>query len=63
MATSKVAYLVKPKIVDGGEGEAIVELRAIDIPSPGPGEILVKVEGGGIWGTDVHEYRYNPFGY
>ncbi len=63
MATSKVAYLVKPKIVDGVEGEAIVELRDIEIPTPGPGEILVKVEGCGICGTDVHEYRYNPFGY
>ena len=48
MATSKVAYLVKPKIVDGVEGEAIVELRDIEIPTPGPGEILVKVEGCGI---------------
>ena len=63
MATSKVAYLVKPKIVDGVEGEAIVEFRDIEIPTPGPGEILVKVEGCGICGTDVHEYRYNPFGY
>ena len=31
MATSKVAYLVKPKIVDGVEGEAIIELRDIEI--------------------------------
>ena len=58
-----MAYLVKPKIVDGVEGEAIVELRDIEIPTPGPGEILVKVEGCGICGTDVHKYRYNPFGY
>ena len=63
MATSKVAYLVQPKIVNGVEGEAIIELRDIEIPTPGPGEILVKVEGCGICGTDVHEYRYNPFGY
>ena len=42
MATSKVAYLVKPKIVNGVEGEAIVELRDIEIPTPGPGEILVN---------------------
>ncbi len=63
MATSKVAYLVKPKIVNGVEGEAVVEFRDIEIPTPGPGEILVKVEGCGICGTDVHEYRYNPFGY
>lgn len=62
MAKAKVAYLVKPKIVDGVEGEAIVEFREHDIPTPGLGEILVKVEGCGICGTDVHEYRYDPFG-
>ena len=62
MAKAKVAYLVKPKIVNGVEGEAIVELREHEIPTPGPGEILVKVEGCGICGTDVHEYRYDPFG-
>lgn len=62
MATAKIAYLVKPKIVDGVQGEAIVEFREHEIPTPGPGEILVKVEGCGICGTDVHEYRYDPFG-
>ena len=62
MATAKLAYLVKPKIVDGVQGEAIVEFREHEIPTPGPGEILVKVEGCGICGTDVHEYRYDPFG-
>ena len=36
MAKAKVAYLVKPKIVDGVEGEAIVELREHEIPTPGP---------------------------
>ena len=62
MATAKLAYLVQPKIVNGVEGEAIVEFREHEIPTPGPGEILVKVEGAGICGTDVHEYRYDPFG-
>ncbi len=62
MATAKLAYLVKPKIVDGVQGEAVVEFREHEIPTPGPGEILVKVEGCGICGTDVHEYRYDPFG-
>ena len=42
---------MKPKIVNGVVGEAIVELRDIEIPTPGPGEILVKVEGCGICGT------------
>ena len=62
MGKAKLAYLVKPKIVDGVQGEAIVEFREHEIPTPGPGEILVKVEGCGICGTDVHEYRYDPFG-
>ncbi|MBQ3076449.1 MAG: zinc-binding dehydrogenase [Clostridia bacterium] len=62
MAKARIAYLVKPKIVDGVEGEAIVELREHEIPTPGEGEILVKVEGCGVCGTDVHEYRYDPFG-
>ena len=62
MAKARLAYLVKPKKVDGVEGEAIVELREHEIPTPGEGEILVKVEGCGICGTDVHEYRYDPFG-
>ena len=62
MAKARLAYLVKPKRVDGVEGEAIVELREHELPTPGEGEILVKVEGCGICGTDVHEYRYDPFG-
>ena len=62
MAKARLAYLVKPKIVDGVEGKAVVELREHEIPTPGEGEILVKVEGCGICGTDVHEYRYDPFG-
>ena len=62
MSKARIAYLVNPKKVDGVEGEAKVELREYDIPTPGEGEILVKVEGCGICGTDVHEYRYDPFG-
>ena len=48
MATAKLAYLVQPKNVTG---EAIVEFREHELPTPGPGEILVKVEGAGICGT------------
>jgi L-iditol 2-dehydrogenase len=39
-----------------------IELREFDIPVPGDDEILLKVEGCGICGTDVHEYRRDPFG-
>lgn len=39
-----------------------IELRDFEIPVPGDDEILLKVEGCGICGTDVHEYRRDPFG-
>lgn len=32
------------------------------IPQVGDDEILVKIEGCGVCGTDVHEYRNDPFG-
>jgi len=31
-----------------------IELREFPIPQPGEGELLVLVEGFGIWGTDAH---------
>jgi L-iditol 2-dehydrogenase len=39
----------------------MIETREFPIPSLGAGEILVKVEGCGICGTDVHEYTRDPF--
>ena len=36
-------------------------LKTVDIPAVGADEILVKVEGCGICGTDVHEYKGDPF--
>lgn len=38
-----------------------IELRTYPIPSLRPGELLVEVEGCGICGTDVHEYKRDPF--
>jgi threonine dehydrogenase-like Zn-dependent dehydrogenase len=38
------------------------ELKEYPIPLLGDGDILVKVEGCGICGTDVHEYNRDPFG-
>jgi propanol-preferring alcohol dehydrogenase len=32
-------------------------VKELDIPSPGPGQILVKVEACGVCGTDVHAVR------
>ncbi|MEG2290988.1 MAG: zinc-binding dehydrogenase [Clostridium sp.] len=51
--TSRVAMLVdKQKI----------EIKEFNIPEIGDDEMLVKVEGCGICGTDVHEYKNDPFG-
>jgi len=38
------------------------EIREYPIPPTGDDEILVKVEGCGVCGTDAHEYRKDPFG-
>ena len=35
-------------------------LKEVAIPAIGPDEILVKVEGCGVCGTDVHEYKGDP---
>ncbi|MBQ5960751.1 MAG: alcohol dehydrogenase catalytic domain-containing protein [Firmicutes bacterium] len=39
-----------------------IELKEFDIPEIGDNEMLVKVEGCGVCGTDVHEYKNDPFG-
>jgi len=39
-----------------------IQIREFPIPALKPGEILVAVEGCGICGTDVHEYKRDPFG-
>lgn len=38
------------------------EVKEIPIPELTDDDILVKVEGAGICGTDVHEWRMDPFG-
>ncbi len=50
---AKVAVLTAPKTI---------EIQEVRIPEPGDDEILVKVEGAGICGTDVHEWKGDPFG-
>ncbi len=50
---AKVAMLV---------GERKIEVREYPIPELGDNEILVKVEGCGVCGTDVHEWKGDPFG-
>jgi len=39
-----------------------VEIKEFPIPEIGDDDILVKVEGCGICGTDAHEYKRDPFG-
>lgn len=51
---AKVAVLV---------GEKQVDIRELPIPEINDDEVLVKVEGCGICGTDIHEYKSDPFGY
>ncbi|MEZ3467020.1 MAG: alcohol dehydrogenase catalytic domain-containing protein [Schaedlerella sp.] len=53
-ATAKVAVLT---------GEKKIEVRKLPVPEINDDEVLVKVEGCGICGTDVHEYKGDPFGY
>ena len=38
------------------------EIKEFPMPEVGDGDILVKVEGCGICGTDAHEFKKDPFG-
>jgi L-iditol 2-dehydrogenase len=38
------------------------ELKEFPLPEVGDGDILVKVEGCGVCGTDAHEFKNDPFG-
>ena len=52
-ATAKVAMLTAHKKI---------EVKEFPIPTVGDNDILVKVEGCGVCGTDVHEWKGDPFG-
>ena len=49
--TAKVAMLTAPKKI---------EVKEYPIPTVGDNDILVKVEGCGVCGTDVHEWKGDP---
>ena len=51
---ARVAMLTAPKHF---------EVKEFPIPEIGDDDILVKVEGCGVCGTDVHEWKGDPFGY
>ena len=50
--TAKAAVLVAP---------GKFEMREFPIPPIGDDEMLIKVEGCGVCGTDGHEYKRDPF--
>ena len=51
-ATSRVAMLTKPEHFD---------IKEYPIPELGDDDVLVKVEGCGVCGTDAHEFKRDPF--
>ena len=52
-ATAKVATLVEPHNI---------VVKEYPMPTVGDTDILVKIEGCGVCGTDVHEWKGDPFG-
>ena len=38
-----------------------IELREVPVPTPGPGEVLVRVEAASVCGTDLHIYNWDPW--
>lgn len=53
-ATARITVLTGPKHID---------VMEVPIPEISDDEVLVKVEQVGICGTDVHEFKGDPFGY
>lgn len=47
-------------IVAHGAHDLRIEER--DMPSPGPGQVLIRLESGGICGSDLHYYHQGGFG-
>ncbi len=41
-------------------GERKAEVRTLPLATPGPGEILVRIQAAGICGSDLHFYRSTP---
>jgi threonine 3-dehydrogenase len=47
--------VVKAKAAPG------IELREVPVPSPGPGQVLVKVQAASVCGTDLHIFNWDPW--
>lgn len=58
LATATAAGTARAAVLTGPQR---FELREFPLPDLRPEEILVRVEGCGICGTDVHEYKRDPF--
>ena len=39
-----------------------LRVEARDVPAPGPGEVLIEMQAGGICGSDLHYYNHGGFG-
>lgn len=39
-----------------------LRIETRDVPSPGPGQVLIKMAAGGICGSDLHYYNHGGFG-
>jgi threonine 3-dehydrogenase len=37
-----------------------IELREVPVPTPGPGEVLVRVQAASVCGTDLHIFNWDP---
>lgn len=55
MAEKMMDAIVKPTAAKG------LALCRVPVPTPGPGEVLIKVHKTAICGTDVHLYDWNAF--
>jgi threonine 3-dehydrogenase len=38
-----------------------IELREVPVPTPGPGEVLVRVTAASVCGTDLHIFNWDPW--
>ena len=38
-----------------------VEIREVPVPTPGPGQVLVRVQAASVCGTDLHIYNWDPW--
>jgi len=59
VASSSIPKTAKVAMLTGLEK---IEIKEYPMPEVGDDDVLVKVEGCGVCGTDAHEYKRDPFG-